>query len=193
MDNLKVTIDLNALSEAGLTPSTYCALECVARRTAYPITDNDGFMSLIKMAEKDGFCKITEEGIILRAKFLSLRTSSKDRLDVESWIEEWRDLWPKGVRSGTRPVRGDKKGCLKKMRTLCNDNTNLTKEIVFDITKMYLREKANQGYSYIICADYFITKDGSSVLLALVDEYEDRLDSLERTSTDSGSAFHKEI
>ena len=61
-----------------------------------------------------------------------------------------------------RPVRGDKAGCIKKMTTFIKSE-RVTKDEIFEATKIYVFEKKRDDYKAMTCADYFINKDGISM------------------------------
>lgn len=68
--------------------------------------------------------------------------------DSDAWIDEWRELWPKGVTSGGYPVRADMPSIKKKMKAFIK-KYNYDKDTIFSITKKYLEDKRLQNYSYI--------------------------------------------
>lgn len=83
---------------------------------------------------------------------------------AEEWIEDYRNKFPKGILTGNRPVRGDKQGCLKKMNTFLKANPETTKEQIFEATDLYIQKSKANGYDRMTCADYFIEKNGASML-----------------------------
>lgn len=85
--------------------------------------------------------------------FTSIITSKtadlfKQEVEADDWIDEWRELWPKGVTSGGYPVRADLPSIRKKMKAFIK-KYNYDKETIFSITKQYLEDKRLQNYSYI--------------------------------------------
>ena len=98
---------------------------------------------------KKGFIKITENKIIARKKSIDLllgselldavktvatsKTAKNKELvgSVEDWIQEWRELFPAGIKSGGYPVRSPKSGCAAKMKVFIKKNKEVTKEIIF--------------------------------------------------------------
>lgn len=83
---------------------------------------------------------------------------------AEEWIEDYRNKFPKGILTGNRPVRGDKQGCLKKMNAFLKANPEITKEQIFAATDLYVQKSKANGYDRMTCADYFIEKNGASML-----------------------------
>ena len=89
------------------------------------------------------------------------------------WIEEYRNKFPKGILTGNRPVRGDKQGCLKKMNAFLKANPETTKEQIFEATDLYIQKSKANGYDRMTCADYFIEKNGASMLSSYLENLSD--------------------
>lgn len=113
-------------------------------------------------AEKDSNGKyflstmsITDKGIALFPEQI---------VGPSEWINQWFDLWPKGVKSGGFYLKTDKNACLKKMEKFCKDHPEYTKGIIIGATKKYLDSLRIKGYEYCKLAPYFISKDGMSML-----------------------------
>lgn len=87
-----------------------------------------------------------------------------DVKDVVNWIEEWFNLWPKGIKSGGYYIRTDIGSCLRKMTDFVKDNPQYNKNIILSATKNYLSDRSKQRYLYTKLAPYFIKKDGVSLL-----------------------------
>lgn len=80
---------------------------------------------------------------------------------VEDWIDEWRELFPKGRNGGNRPYKGEKQNCINKMKWFISE-FKIPKEDIFNTTIQYIKSVTDPAY--ISCADYFIVKDGISRL-----------------------------
>lgn len=90
--------------------------------------------------------------------------------DVEKWIDEWLDLFPVGVRSGSKLVRSDRAMCLKKMVNVVL-NSKYYKNEIMEATKEYVNTFKQNDYAYMKCATYFINKEGEgSELIAMCDK-----------------------
>lgn len=72
-----------------------------------------------------------------------------------NWIEEWIDLFPRGVRSGGKLLRADAQSCLKKMEIFIKTYP-YKKEVIMEATRRYLEDRAAVNYEYTRCAVYFI-------------------------------------
>lgn len=171
----------------------YAYLICIKESREFPWTISEVTKkAVIAHLIENGFIKVNGDAVILKGKALEL-------LDVEpqediislntcdSWIDDWIALWPKGVKSGGRPVRASKATVVKKMNSLLLNKKYKVEDII-DCTKAYISEKEAARWAYISCADYFIKKDGSSLLEALLEEF-DR-STFEQESNGEGH-FHK--
>lgn len=81
--------------------------------------------------------------------------------DVEGWIDEWVDLFPRGVKSGGRLVRSDRQSCLRKMKVFLREY-DYDRDTILNATRKYVESKANDGYNYMKCAVYFIYRADTS-------------------------------
>lgn len=178
-------MDLELLARLDLSPDEYVFLIKQSIDIGPTSTNIDG-----EKLQALGFIKITDDGIVPRKKAIDLVPKELlDSISVESWIDEWRALWPIGVKTNDRPVRGDKAGCLIKMKKFTAKN-NYTKEEIIEATKEFIIGKSKTQYTMMTCADYFIEKDRISLLGALLENNEDR-DSIQQHSEDSG--YFKEV
>ena len=172
---MEINIDL--LVKCKLTPNSYTYLYYLVKKEVCPIP-----LSIDKLTlEKRGFLKIMNDGEIPRMKAIRLfdeveatYSTPKETIvitnDVEKWIQEWRELFPKGIKTGGYPVRGSRSGSLKKMKAFMNANKSITKEQVFQATINYVAEKEANRYNYMKMADYFIMKEGVSMLESYIDQ-----------------------
>lgn len=99
---------------------------------------------------------------------------------VEDWIDEWYELWPKGVKSGgSTLVRSDKNGCLNKMKKFIKVNPQFTKDIIIRATKDYLAHLRMSNYAFIQAAHYYIFKNDVSNLASACEDIKDKLENSE--------------
>lgn len=166
---MKIEIDLELLSKLDLSPNEYVFLYYKFNCLDLP---EPGYVSKSNLEHK-GFIKISDNDcVILRTKALSLFSGkpATKQDDLSEFSEKYRILFPLGVRSGGRMVRSDPKGCLKKLKAFFIDFPNITKEDVIDATKAYIDLKRKSNYSMMVCADFFISKEGSSQLFAYCED-----------------------
>lgn len=182
-------IDLEKCFNNKLSPTQFVFLHCLHTSQEFPWPVPEMHLTAL---EEDGWIKITPEGAALREKFLIFvgQTSVKTD-DVSSWIQEWRELWPAGVKSGGRLVKGDRKGCLIKMQKFV-EMYHFSKEDIYEATRIYLFEKSRDNNRYMTCADYFILKNGASLLASQCEDIEERGSSLKKME-DGASSFYKSI
>lgn len=98
---------------------------------------------------------------------------------IENWINDWYELFPKGVKSGDYPIRSGLAGCLKKMKKFIKEYPEYSKDVIIKVTKKYVNDMKLKNYAYIKLAHYLIYKDDVSVLASLCEEYNNKSDSSE--------------
>jgi hypothetical protein len=180
-------LDIGSIKDNNLTPTLYCYLVSIYTEEEFPwkLSSNQ-----INELQSDGWIKISDT-IILRKKAVNLISKYVNKKRVEDWIESWRELFPQGVKSGERPVKGDKQGCLKKMSVFVKKYPDITKEEIFEVTENYIFEKKSKNYQYMTCADYFISKDSISLLASLVEHKREREKEYMKLSGESN--FHTNV
>jgi len=87
------------------------------------------------------------------------------------WIEEYYNLFPKGIKSGGFYVRSSIQDCSNKMFRFLNDNPQFTKDIILEATKNYIKDCEARNYDKMKLAPYFIVKDGTSMLSGYCEAY----------------------
>lgn len=168
-----MTINMNTakLVEIGLTPDLYILLLYLVKGISNPFK----YMirpNLVYLQQGDWIRSTVEGGIVPTDKTMELIGENVQSEDPDLWIDEWRELWPTGVKSGGQPIKGDKKSCTKKMKAFCKENPKILKEQIMEATKIYLFEKERDRWTYTKCAHYFIDKDKISLLASLVEDLE---------------------
>lgn len=182
---MRVELDLAKLVKYQLTADeyTFLLLRLLGKKVP-PIIENS--VSLESLQERE-FIKIVEGGFSKRSKLTSLFSAVLETAKVEDWIDEWRNLWPSGIKSGGKPVRGSRIDCLKKMK-LFLARTGYTKQDVFAAAQAYVLERKHHRYQYMTLANYFIKKDDDSPLEAWCELMQE--DTERQTSFGD---FHKEV
>lgn len=122
--------------------------------------------SFIIDVDKVIVCK-KHEPIVLELKEAKMVTL-KDT--TSAWIQEWRELFPKGKNQNTGLLyRGDKQTCLKNMIKFRKEH-DFTKEEIFEITTRAIEEAEKVNYEYFPAAHYFINKQNTGSRLAQLGE-----------------------
>lgn len=85
--------------------------------------------------------------------FIEVKTSN-----VDEWILDWYELWPKATKSGGYMIQSDPKSCLKKMIKFCEDYPMYSKGIIITATKKYIGQMRIKNWAYCKLAHYFIYK-----------------------------------
>jgi hypothetical protein len=82
--------------------------------------------------------------------------------NVDSWINEWLDLFPRGVKTNGKPVRSNAKECARKMEWFLKEY-DYDKDTIMEATRAYTESKRQVGYEFMRCATYFIFRVESSI------------------------------
>lgn len=92
---------------------------------------------------------------------------------VDDWIDEWFDLFPKGIKTGGKYVRTDKLGCTKRMKDFVKMYPHFSKDLIIEATAKYIEDRERNDYNYFMLAPYFIRKDGLSSLASWCEQIQD--------------------
>jgi hypothetical protein len=76
----------------------------------------------------------------------------------------YQKLWPEKIMSGGRPVRQGPMSLTKKLTVFLNKNPKVTEQQILDATERYIATKKKENYAFMACSDYFIDKNGNSLL-----------------------------
>jgi len=167
-------VDIDLLVDNNLTPDEYVFLYYLVKGQIYSVNLITDYEKL----EKTGFIKngdriyIRKKGFdlinIIKNPIMTKTVSLEDT--VMSWMDDWRSLFPQGVKTAGYAIRGTRGGCVKKMKKFMREHKEVTKEQIFEATKLYVEEKRRVRYAYMRIADYFIEKDGGSLLESYVEQ-----------------------
>lgn len=138
--------------------------------------------------------KVTDRFIDVFLEDPPVLKSAKGSETVEGWIDEWYELFPKGVRSGSYPIKSGKKGCLIKLKKFVKEYPEFNKDIIIKATKDYIRHSAMNNYKFMQLADYFIYKNNKSTLASSCELIMSKIE--EGKSFDdinSGNGFNKSL
>jgi hypothetical protein len=134
---------------------TGISLDCINR-----LVDKKYITESYELLEK-GQRIVTNSGI----QNILTPTSSFDE-----FVEKYRSLFPPGSRQGYL-YKGDKQGCIKKMRRFMKLYPKFTEDIILEATRTYIHKQFLSGYQYLQSAHYLIEKDGISNLAGLCEAY----------------------
>ena len=163
---LDLNINLKKYIASGLSLNEFILLQCIYNKDYKEASLIQGIEKIdLSKLEEELWIKITGlsiEEIFPRQKMFDL-FQTKDAQEVVLWIEQWLELFPKGVKSGGYYIKSNKEDCLKKMIKFLKVR-KYTKKQIFEATKNYVDRKAKENYSYMMKAEYFIEKDNISAL-----------------------------
>lgn len=86
----------------------------------------------------------------------------------DKFVQNFRNIFPKGVTTGGKYVRSSSKDCEKKLKQFIKEY-EFENETILKATEKYVSRYQMQGYKFMKTASYFILKDKVS---ALADECE---------------------
>lgn len=171
---MKILMNLNRLKTLKITPNQLVYLISLFNKQEcyFSITQDE-----IDYLQTQGFLKETKEGTVLRAKTNNLmqELGISSVSDVEKLAEEYRALFPSGVKTYGYPVKGDKQECLKKLKSF-KLKYNYSDEEILEATRVYLVNKKKDGYKGTQLAHYYIEKDGISNLATMCEELREKPD-----------------
>ena len=150
---MKIVIDTNQLVKYRLTPTEYIVIKQLEVGVNQFSIDKS---------------RLEAEGWIENNK-PSTKFKNTFELSCEEWIEEWRNLFPKGIKTGGYPVRSTVNACKVKMNKFLIEY-DYSKEDIFKATKNYIDQKRREGYGFMKTAVYFIEKDKQSILASFCEE-----------------------
>ncbi len=131
--------------------------------------------------KKDGYVTpLGRQLIEMSGLNLSTKSSVKDEKLME-FLKEWVNLWPKGVRTGSRYIRASAQNCFLKMKKFLK-LYDYSFDTITKATEMYLEERKREGYEYTKVCFYFIQKNDISDLA----DYCEKIENNEHLENDPG-------
>lgn len=100
------------------------------------------------------------------------KTSKIDE-DFEKLLKDYTDLWPKKIKTGNRTVRRSANSLRRKLKAFTKLRPDISTEEILTVTDMYVKGAKHQGFEYMMCADYYISKNSSSELECAVDLFKE--------------------
>jgi hypothetical protein len=134
------------------------------------IVQNENKISLEDLYSNN--LRLTSKGELIFKEFVKSAPSNEKLIPYKvSWIEDYYDLFPKGIKSGGFYVRSSIQDCSNKMNKFIIDNPQFTKDIILEATKNYINDCKARNYDKMKLAPYFIIKDGTSMLSGYCEAY----------------------
>jgi len=165
-----ITIDTDYIDKVGLTIMEYVLLYLIFNDYKNNFQIN---LETVSNLEKKGYIKDIDSGIILRKKAIDLFKNNSIPIksdDLTDFVDKYRELFPSGVKSGNRLVKGDKFGCLSKFKTFKIKYPEYTQDEILEATKVYIDLCRKRNYDKMTSADYFIEKDKISQLASYCED-----------------------
>lgn len=165
---MNINLDLTKLEQLGITPDEYTYLFLLYSEKGV------GFQLMVDLfkLESLSYIRVSEGVVNLKAKGLELFELTDD---FTIFVAEYRDLFPKGIKSGNgTPVKGNKQDVFTKMTKFVKNHPEFSKLTILNATKNYIDSFKRKGdYKFLTQADNLIYKDNLSKLASLCEEYDD--------------------
>lgn len=187
---MKFEIDLIKLIDNTITIQNYLFLQIVyhqdyeSLKSYKAITDfytRDDILFLMSLEliefieeEKGLYLNNLKTTIKFKELFLDIRGSSlPDEEEIEkkkkvikndNWMKDWYDLFPRGIKNGQYPIKGDRKGCFNKLNKFVKDYPEYSIDIIMKATKNYIDQSRLNNYRFMQQAHYFVSKNNMSTL-----------------------------
>lgn len=171
-----IGVSVERLRESGVTPNeAFYLWRLKIGEVSSDSMVNTHFLSEMGYIDKDG--SITDVGVgFVDDVFLPIKTTVTAPITlsgVKELSEKYRELFPKGVLTGGIPVRGNLKNVEAKMIVFKKTYKDYSDEVILKATEKYIKEKAKEGYGYMMMSEYLIMKNGKSTLASLCDAYKE--------------------
>lgn len=179
-----IQIDVNKCLINSIDFNEYVVLSCIANGSEIP--DIANINNVLNSLLEKALIQQVEKRIELRTKAKKLfNIENNSDLNVEDWIDEYRNMFPSGVHSGGYPVRGVKKTCIINLKKFMLE-FGRDKKTILEATKIYIEKKQQENFNYMMLAHFFIYKNNSSMLESFIENFE----SMEQ---DYNEQFHKTV
>ena len=167
----RIGVNVKLMSDYGLTPNEVFYLKMLSAGFDDMIGNivNTDYLQGIGAINEDN--DITDKGIKFVTEIFFDIQQPKIPQSTEEIVKlctEFRDYFPKGVKTNNHPVRGNLTNIIRKMRKFKRE-FDYTDDIILAATKKYVTDKAKEGYSFMKVAEYLIYKDNNSMLASLCD------------------------
>jgi len=181
---MTINLNLELLAEKSLSPNEFCILYCVYNKKnpkdELCCVPDETYFTITKSAFlRENPNSTSTFPYSLTGEGLNLFESSDSFMD---FVESYRNLFPKGVKSGNgTPIKGDKQGVAKKMEWFIRTYPEYSKTTILNAAKLYVEQAQRRGYTYMVQADYLINKDGLSKLAAMCEDFDNKTAQVLRT------------
>lgn len=187
-----IECDIEKLYKEGLSPTSYCYLYSLFKKERFLFEEAIPISVINDLRQKGYLMYDPDNNPLVTQKFKDFIQEREDTKNVAKWIDEYNHLFPTGVHNGGRPIRSSRSNCIKKMNAFLNEHKKITKADILEATDIYLRKKQKENYAYTVSSDYFISKDGISLLLSIIEDSAAR-EAYRQNREAGGSAFHKQV
>lgn len=172
-----IGVDEVRFAEKGITPNEAFFLKALNDKTDTTLGNMSNVNYLIDKGLMTRRGEITEEGKhFVKMTFFNIDkrpVQAPATEEVQELGEKIRELFPKGVKSGSYPVRGNLKNITRKLRKFKKEFPQYSDETILKAVEKYVKDKAKEQFQYMKISEYLIYKDNNSLLAALCDAVEE--------------------
>ncbi len=110
-------------------------------------------------SEKDPFDVCDDIVKFVETNYTLRKNNAKERYlaDTAQWIDVWIEIFPEGVKGGSKLLRSDKKTCLTKMAQFRVDYPEFNMYDIINATTAYVEEQRERDFAYTMPAVNFIS------------------------------------
>ncbi len=171
-----IGVNVSMMRESGLTPNEMFFLYEMKTEGTQRLAAMSNIYFLTETGYIDEKGVLTHEGgelidkVFFRVEKKTTEVSNKELTELS---EKFKELFPKGVKTGEYPVRSNIRNIIRKMRKFKKEYPEYTNEVILGATKGYVDRMARNGFQYMKTSEYLIFKGGESVLANLCEAYKD--------------------
>ena len=164
---MEISIDVEVLKKSKLSPDEFVLLKLLSEGDYAILSTLEIEVAMIRSLENRQWLKILgdrlPEDLEIRQSFLNLMAIPREK--VKDWIEDWVELFPRGVKSGNHYVRSHKTDCQSKMEKFIK-RYNYDQVTIMKATENYLERFRTRNWKYVMMASNFIHHRDKGSMLA---------------------------
>lgn len=143
--------------------------------------------AFLEFFEQQGYLKIVGDelpnDVIFREEFVKLIPKSEQLVqDLEGLVEEFKNLFPSGVKSGGYYVKSDSVSISDAFKRFFKKYPKTSKEQILTATRSYIQERKKENWQFMTCANYFVMKENNSKLAAYIANIGSKIESKNNVS-----------
>lgn len=147
---MEITLDLSSLKESELTPNEFVLMKAIKSNKLEEVywnysADYDNLAAKGYISHSDNVLKSTKK-------------------EVNAFILEWLELWPKHLLPGDYRVSGNTMAVHKRMNVFLKSFKHFDQDLIMEATKRYLDKKQKENWNFTKKNVKFIYDEEGSTL-----------------------------